>query len=387
MPEFLFNYNLYFLMFDLKLIVLSAVIIAALMALFIIFFDLLNDGRRHRSLKYKLILYFASHIVTELCFLFYFYAPHVFLWMNGLLMLSILLIPVFLYAFIYEITAIDPNERFSKLHYLIPLLLTLVMVILSFVTPVDDQMQIIKANGAYTGGSILFFIFSNKLFFRLGFTIVYVILSFRRLPAYRRYMVGYSSNEVKTSLHWVPVLLFFIISLLIVPLHGVFISRSALALSFSAYFQVAVLVVQHSFLAYHVVKGNYILQELELPQKEVQIATSINKEKHSVVKGSIDAIEFDSKMKLYKPYLEANLKISDLAEKVGVNRTYLSTFINTEYNMNFSSYINMLRLKEYKNLREKEEYKDRSNSELAEKAGFGSYRSYTRCASQYSDKL
>ena len=83
----------------------------------------------------------------------------------------------------------------------------------------------------------------------------------------------------------------------------------------------------------------------------------------------------------HKPYRNANLKITELAQHIGLNRTYLSSFINSEYDMNFCSYINQLRYDEFQRLKSLEEYKNTTDAELAEIVGFGSYRSYTRFAS------
>jgi AraC-like DNA-binding protein len=52
-----------------------------------------------------------------------------------------------------------------------------------------------------------------------------------------------------------------------------------------------------------------------------------------------------------RPHLNSHLKITDFARDVGTNRTYLSRYINENYGMNFSTYINRLRLAEMKELK------------------------------------
>ncbi len=386
--SFVWHFDDYYMIkFDFRLLSLSSIVFSALSALLIILFDIVNEGKQHRKLKIKLILYFISQIVMGLCFVFYFYAPNIFVWANGLLMLSMLLVPVFLYAFVYKITAIDANDSFSNYHYLVPGLLTIIMITLSLTTPVKEQLSIIKADGSYTGGSMLFFIFSNKLFFRLLFSVFYIVLSFKRIPAYRKYVVSYSSNESKSSLRWLPVFLFFMCSLIIFPLFGLFMSRSALASSYGVFIQVIILIIQHAYLAYHVVKRNYVLPEPLKDDINEPSETIIELEKGAQLKKNLlNKAQFADNMELHKFYLEPNLKITELAERIGVNRTYLSSFINTEYGMNFSVYINSLRLQEYKRLRSNENYNNKSNAELAERAGFGSYRSYTRFVALYANE-
>jgi hypothetical protein len=123
-------------------------------------------------------------------------------------------------------------------------------------------MLTIKGNGSYNGGSRLFFYASNgKLVLRLVISAIYITLMFTRLPRYRAYISSYSSNESKSSLPGCLFILIFMLGTFPLPFLAQFIARDALMSSGFAFIQVALLITQHSFLAYHVVKGNYILQE------------------------------------------------------------------------------------------------------------------------------
>lgn len=62
----------------------------------------------------------------------------------------------------------------------------------------------------------------------------------------------------------------------------------------------------------------------------------------------------------------------------GTNSSYLSAFINQEYKMNFSRYINRLRLEELQHLRINPAHKNDNTIDLILHAGFSSYRSYIR---------
>ena len=79
-----------------------------------------------------------------------------------------------------------------------------------------------------------------------------------------------------------------------------------------------------------------------------------------------------------KPYLKPELKISDLTGGLQTNRTYLSTFINRTYGMNFNAYINDCRLREMESLLADSTYAGECMTELAIRAGFGCYHSYRR---------
>ena len=47
-----------------------------------------------------------------------------------------------------------------------------------------------------------------------------------------------------------------------------------------------------------------------------------------------------------KAFLESNLTLNVIAEKLETNRSYISRIINTVYGMNFNDYINKLRINE-----------------------------------------
>lgn len=50
----------------------------------------------------------------------------------------------------------------------------------------------------------------------------------------------------------------------------------------------------------------------------------------------------------HKSYLHTHLTMQDLSKAVGINRTYLSNYINDSYGANFNAWINGLRIDEAK---------------------------------------
>lgn len=77
-----------------------------------------------------------------------------------------------------------------------------------------------------------------------------------------------------------------------------------------------------------------------------------------------------------KLYLNSNLNINDVVQKIGTNRTYISLVINQKFNMNFCAFVNFYRIKELEQI-----YKSDpciANQLLAEQSGFGSFNSMKR---------
>lgn len=111
------------------------------------------------------------------------------------------------------------------------------------------------------------------------------------------------------------------------------------------------------------------------PLKIISDITPDNEEDYLQV---IDKKKFEKYVKEKRPHLNSHLKITDFARDVGTNRTYLSRYINENYGMNFSTYINRLRLAEMKELKSSPAYKGLSDTELIYIAGFKSYNSYQK---------
>ena len=99
-------------------------------------------------------------------------------------------------------------------------------------------------------------------------------------------------------------------------------------------------------------------------------------------KVNITKTEFEEYMVKERPFLNSDLKLVDLAGQLNTNRTYLSSFINSAYGMNFSRLVNHFRLMELKRLKQLKSMEGRTEKELAEMVGFGSYRNFKRFVAQ-----
>lgn len=103
-------------------------------------------------------------------------------------------------------------------------------------------------------------------------------------------------------------------------------------------------------------------------------------------------VELDKKMfneyfRKQKPYLNPNLTIKDVAEQLESNRTYISRFVNIVHGMGFSSYVNLCRLREMERLMVMPSNKGKSVAELAGKTGFVTYRNYMRAKKNYELRI
>jgi AraC-like DNA-binding protein len=84
-------------------------------------------------------------------------------------------------------------------------------------------------------------------------------------------------------------------------------------------------------------------------------------------------------------YKNPELKISDIACKLNTNRTYISSFINSEYGCSFSTYVNRHRVNVAKEMLSDEKNRNFSLEHIATLAGFGSLHSFIRAFKEIAD--
>ena len=366
---------------------------AAVVSLIIVTLNMLYERGGGSSMVKVLWLYFGCSVVNWSAIFFYFNYPDVFVVLNSLSMFTFIMAQILFYGFVFFLTRIEPEERFSPIHFLLPVTIPLFLTILMLITPFEQQYQTILGKGEFRGGSYLFFMVSNsKMPVRLTFSIVYTGLCFLRLYRYRLRVSDFSANYDKSSLDWVKVYLFLSLSLIPIPLIGILLPRDAAVSSSVFTVQNMLVVFQYSFLCFHVVKHNYTSFEDRFPYRfkcrpisdeqvdVVVLQPGETSGEDAIVKGKriLTKDEFEEYMLTQRPYLNPDLKLNDLASDMNTNRTYLSGFINNEYGVNFSRLINRYRLLELKRIMQLETAKNRTEKELAEMVGFGSYRNFKR---------
>lgn len=322
-------------------------------------------------------MFFVCSMFNWGSLIFYFFHPEGFVYINWFVFFSFLMVQVYLYAFIFEVTNVDHARPFPWQHYIFPVFFSMVLLAVSVVTPIEYQVQVIKSQGGCPDGAYQLFckVSNSKMPVRFALSLFYIVLGFWRLNRYRKVVANLSSNEDKSQLHWISGYLFM--STAIIPLIIIayfFGNRSFVISSLSMIGYNLLFIIQYVYLCYFVLKERYVVwsnvgeTEETLPQPENVL----------LKKNVLTRESFELYIQTRKPYLNPDLKITDLVEHMNVNRTYISTFINSEFQVNFSAYINQYRFEEYLKLADMPEYKDKPKRELAAMAGFSSYKSFQR---------
>lgn len=314
--------------------------------------------------------------------LIYPFSPGLFACVQSFAALSWILTQVIFYHFIFQITRQDTVEKFPWQHYLLPVMFFLAIFVWSLFVPFEVQVDIArtKAEVIPQDYKAYYYMFTSKPPVRFVFSLVYTVLITLRLIRYRRSIGDYSSNEERSSLKWVDILIVLSFGFLMFPLIIFFAGREKAYTVLPGVLSAVIISSQYVILTYNTFKGRYLAPEEIAGSGDTADESSdpcVATITHKPLK-TVSRKDFDEYMESHKPYRDPNLRITDLANSLGSNRTYLSSFINNTYGMNFSRYINRQRLAELQRLQSDKDNASLSMARLIEMAGFGSYRNYQR---------
>jgi AraC-like DNA-binding protein len=206
--------------------------------------------------------------------------------------------------------------------------------------------------------------------FRAGFIVqvlFFLLLNFRLIIRHNNRIADYFSNLEDRSLTW---LQFFNFSLAATSLASVAAAILGRDIFSTSEIHLAVPSVLFSLML-------FVIGFLGNIQKEVNIVKEIKAEKWSEkafqpgLKKRMETL-FEKEMIFSNP----DLKIWDLCNMLGTNRTYVSRVINNDYSRNFCNHVNHYRVMYAKKLLA--ENRELGNDDLAELSGFGSVNSLYR---------
>lgn len=317
--------------------------------------------------------YFLTVAFLWFCNITYIYLPVLYTVINILYYLGLFLGQIFFYRFIYSLTRLPGEKPFSWIHSLVPALIIGVFTAWSFFVPFDVQLGIVTSRGEFAPGYEAYSrLFTARLVLRGIWNIFYTVLAWWRLLRYRRTVPDFSADVDRSSLRWVTLLLILSFSLVPPSLLAATFPRQELITSLLLLIPQLLLVIQHAVVCYNMAVGNFV--QIKDAAKEPVLKRFPELETHAEMERK--RRRFERYMRDAKPFRNPELRITDLAVSFNTNRTYLSAFINRTYGLNFSCYINQLRIQEFESLRLDPEYSEASKDEVASMAGFENYKRY-----------
>jgi AraC-like DNA-binding protein len=298
-----------------------------------------------RKMLMLIIVEFGSEMILWLSLLFDIRLPQTAVVAFPVMIFAGLSLEVLSYRVVFEITLRSDVQKFSVIHYFLPIL------------GLGAVIAEIFPNSSI---SILLFFVAVNLFYSVKYLI--------RAKRYRRVVVNYSADELRGAIRW--VYLMVLIRLAIIPviigcilLHGPYLIGCMVILVLLSTFKYAMVV-------HNIIFENFVIISHDTEDVKPTAYTGfINQE-------AVRRLELY--MRREKPYLNPKLKITDITGDLITNRTSLSALINRNYGMNFCRYINRLRLKELERLKSDPKLQYVDKHELVEMAGFSDWRSYRR---------
>ena len=348
----------------------TAPVVSSLLCLSLLTVYSIHQRRKKTATDKKLLrimqLYYVSVGVGWINMILYHFFPIAYSYENALYYLSLLIVQVSFYHLICMLTGTTGDEqRFPFLHYAIPCVLVAVFLVWSLFVPFDVRHALVTSRGNIQEGYEAYSLFFTHRFEVRGiYTFVYIPLGIMRLLRYRHVISEYSADESRNSLRWMYTLIILSLAIVPLPFSALFLNKQQLFSSLLLIIPMFIIVVQHGILCFNMLTMNYVIIGPEkIYRRENKTLTKSN---------------FEAFMRKTKPYLNPHLRITDLTHILKTNRSYLSEFINRKYGMNFSHYINSLRVQELENLMEEQNTKNINEKKLIESAGFNNYNDYRK---------
>ncbi|MDH6354235.1 AraC-like DNA-binding protein [Dysgonomonas sp. PH5-45] len=346
-------------------------------------------------LKKIMLCYLTVLAFTWFSVMCYFFFISFFIHIIPFYYFACLCVPISFYHFVYVITQDRDDKGFSPLHYLPPLLLSTWFLIWSLFIPFDVRLDLTENNNMAIVPEYGYFslLSESTQIICFFFSFIYAILSINRVLNYCKKVKMLN----KKTPRW------FLIATLLITVQTISIIVSIsfysnhIVFTCVFFFSVLLLLGQIILIVFNIINRNYILLKEEvnnIPKTEIdetqpranQELLLIRHDVHSNNKTILTKETFENVFLKNKLYTNPNLKITDLTDLLKTNRTYLSSFINNTYGMNFKNYTNHCRLKEVERLKRQPSSANIEFTEIVSKAGFGCYRSYLRSIKGENEK-
>lgn len=347
----------------------SAPAVCALVCLAMMLLDYFTEKKKEeKQLRLFLFFTFAVIVLSWLGMIFKVAFHRTFACYFSVYLLTMMFNQILIYRFVYIITATEHDSRFSRLHFVTPVLMMAVSIVTDLIVSLQQKEAIIYGDGKSDSESSrlfsMLYLLTGIVFF-IYYTL-YPVLGYLRICRYRRSIGNYSADMQRNSLNWLVLMQILTLIIIPVPFAGLLLNATVFSDLFFSIQGAVLAFFVYPILCYNLLTYNYVIitsADNDLPRYQI---------------AEIDPKHFSHYMREKKPYLNPNLRITHIAADLCTNRNYVSMFINHVYGMNFNRFINRYRLKELNRLRNSPDHQENTNMELMLMAGFSSYRSYLR---------
>ena len=330
-----------------------------------------------------IVLYFAAMTVW-LSQILYVVLPEVYVTLHSFLFFTCLLLSVLSFRFVFEITKVNPSDKFPHVHYLAPFTGFALMLLWSFFVPREVQLSLVRSGGVAVEGHEWFSLFfASDIPLLLGMNLFYAALGLRRTASYRKVVVDYSADEFRGAIQWIYHIIFTWFAIC-VGTGAIYIASKIIPVNAWLFAIPAIIsIVKYILLVHNILFENFVVIKTDMlvsgESNRSPVDATYSELPESINdKSSFAIMRLEAYIRKEKPYLNPKFKITDMARDLNTNRTSLSSLINRTYGVNFCYFINRFRLQELKQLKTNPAIKNLSEEELVSMAGFSDYRGYLR---------
>ena len=346
-----------------RAIVFSIPVVSAAVGLIMISLDITRSSNTvNRKIHYSIITVYCLIMLYWSGLVMHSVARDTFITYQPVFFSSFSFIPIFLYLITYIITGIGEQRRFPVYHFILPSCLTVTIYVIALIVPFRQRWTAIYDNEVSLTSAIVDITFIVCILL----SILYSVLSLLRIKSYKRQVTDYSADIYRMSLDWLSFIIIFRVLLQTLPIAGLILGIGLFnKLGF-------IWIFTHIVLCLNILSENYVIIE-PVTAKEKEMTALGNY-------AQLGRERVEKYLEDKKPCLNPEFKITDMAKDLFSNRTYISAFINREYEMNFNRFINNYRLKEVERLQAEAVQRKQKISlmEIVIHAGFSNYRSYFR---------
>ena len=243
--------------------------------------------------------------------------------------------------------------------------------------------------GREPGRGVAIYVKYIHIIYRIAFVtqvIFYLFLNYKLIREHNQKLLEFYSNTEERELNWVQ---FFNFSLSLTSLASVFALFAGREVFIESVLYLAFPSLIFSILLFFIgllgnrqresEDGNMIFQEIPSGVDESGSSGSSEDEPSKDLIRKMEEL-FEKEM----IFRNSDLKIWDLCNMLGTNRTYVSRVINRKYGRNFCNHVNYYRVEYAKKLIS--ENRNFTNEEVAESSGFGSVNTLYRAFSSFENK-
>ena len=329
-------------------------------------------------------------LIAVLCFFgqFLFFAPYPDIfpyWEPVLAYLGSLAFPV--YYIYFRLLTVDDHFSFRKhMKYLIiPVLIATIYTVGIILSPFDQYKAWLYNETLFPNSPYIQFLGIMRKIVKLTFVVLLLMTYFSNRALLKKYAhkaEQYYSNIRDAKFNNARILNYNLIFVSAGCLIAHMVGRKLLfpheIILDIIWLIFAVSLYSIGYMGFHQKSINPTFETNEEETKIVFTVSEPNLSQKIILEKLLDIFEKE------KIYLNSNLNITEVVQRVGSNRTYVSAIINQQYNLNFCSFVNNYRLAELE--RNFIENPSVSNQLLAEKSGFGSFNSMKRAIESRTSK-